>query len=140
MTLGELIAALEEALETADPEMVVPVGFANPHSYRGYYDELAFEPAVGVTVGSMLACAKGALGSTYTGWKGGDYVMQEWTNVWLSRRGEWPGEGIGPVLLHYMIEAAVMRQALAAVEDLNDRLRQILVNDGWVIEKLEKWG
>lgn len=140
MTLGELIAALEEALETADPEMVVPVGFANPHSYRGYYDELAFEPVAGVTVGSMLACAKGALGSMYQGWKGGEYVMGEHTNVWLSKEGAWSGESIGPVLLQYMIEAGAMREALASVEDLNDRLRQILVNEGWNIEKLEKWG
>jgi hypothetical protein len=40
--LGELIEALEKLPE----DRVLPVGFDKPHSYRGYYNELAFEPAV----------------------------------------------------------------------------------------------
>jgi hypothetical protein len=40
MYLTNLIAFLEKY----DPAQVVPVGFHRPHSYRGYYDQLAFEP------------------------------------------------------------------------------------------------
>lgn len=98
MNLGELIAALE----SADPEHVVAVGFANPHSYRGWYDELAFEPAENVTVASMLACAREALGAVYTGYKGGDFRMGEYTTVHLARYGQ-TGEEIGPVLVSYML-------------------------------------
>jgi len=98
MTLGELI----KFLEAHDPERVCPIGFAEPHSYRGYYDQLAFEPAENVTVGSMLACARDALDRTFTGYKGGDYKMDEWTDVWLAEYGH-TGEGIGPVLLSYMV-------------------------------------
>ncbi|MFC9490722.1 hypothetical protein ACFTZM_32240, partial [Streptomyces hydrogenans] len=65
MPLGELITALE----AADPDLVLPDGFTHPHSYRGYYHELAFEPAHNATVGEMLADARSALGTTYTGWK-----------------------------------------------------------------------
>ena len=105
MTLGELI----EALEKADQSLVVPIGFCNPHSYRGYYDELAFEPMENVSVASMLAAAKSALGETYRGWKGGDFRMDKYTPVWLSREGEGDmeltGETIGPTLLYLMLSA-----------------------------------
>lgn len=100
MTLGDLI----KQLERADPAKVVPLGFGNPHSYRGYYEQLAFEPKAGVTVGQMLADAKEALHTTYQGWKGGDYTMNEYTTVWLAEPG-CTGEGIGPVLLAYMLGA-----------------------------------
>src|SRR4030043_467713 len=104
MTLGELI----QFLEARDPERAVPVGFAEPDSYRGYYDELAFAPAKNVTVGSMLACARDALGRTFQGYKGGDYEMGEYTEVWLAEWGH-TGEGIGPILLSFMVgEAAAL--------------------------------
>lgn len=98
MTLAELITALE----AADPERVCPIGFADPHSYRGNCRYLAFEPAANVTVADMLASARSANGTTYEGWKGGDYTMGPSTNVHLATRGEC-GEEIGPVLLRYML-------------------------------------
>jgi ABC-type cobalt transport system substrate-binding protein len=98
MTLKELIAYLEKE----DPAKVAPLGFASPHSYRGYYDQLAFEPAENVTVGSMLACAQEALGKTYTGYKGGQFRMDADTDVHIARYGEC-GEEIGTILLGYML-------------------------------------
>jgi len=101
MTLGELI----QFLEARDPERAVPLGFAKPHSYRGYYDDLAFEPAKNVTVRSMLACARDALDRTFTGYKGGEYKMGEYTDVWLAEYSH-TGEGIGPILLSFMLGEA----------------------------------
>lgn len=98
MILKDLITFLEKR----DPDLIVPIGFAKPHSYRGYYDDLAFEPAERVTVASMLACAKEAVGRTYIGYKGGEFRMSEYTEVWLAEYGD-TGEGIGPVLLGYMV-------------------------------------
>lgn len=100
MTLSELIAALE----AEDPALVLPDGFAHPHSYRGYYDQLAFEPARNVTVGAMLTTARSALGATYGGWKGGEYTMHKYTECWLAAEG-CEGEGIGPVLIRLMVAA-----------------------------------
>ncbi|MFE6815971.1 hypothetical protein [Streptomyces sp. NPDC057677] len=102
MTLEELITTLE----AADPTLVVPHGFTNPHSYRGYYDELAFEPATNVTVVDMLADAQFALGCTYTGWKGGAYTMQGFTDCWLAEQG-CLGETLGALLLSLMLAAGV---------------------------------
>lgn len=98
MNLQQLI----DALATADPNRVCPIGFTNPHSYRGYYDQLAFEPAHDVRVSDMLACATGAIGATYSGYKGGEFTMDASTDVWLAEYGS-TGETIGPVLLAYML-------------------------------------
>lgn len=100
MTLEELITALE----AEDPNLVLPLGFTNPHSYRGYYYELAFEPAQNVTVGAMLADARAADGATYTGWKGGEYTMGSYTDCWLAVEG-CVGETIGSHFLKLMIDA-----------------------------------
>ena len=104
MTLGELI----DELERHNPRIVVKEGFDNPHSYRGWYDRLAFQTASSISIGDMLQVARGALGSTFYGWKGGEYVMREWTECYLANPGEL-GEELGVRLLRYM---------LAEVEDL----------------------
>ena len=98
MTLGELIVELEHH----DPGKVVPLGFDHPHSYRGFYNELAFEPKWNTTVGQMLQAAKSALGATFTGWKGGEYTMEEYTDCHISVEGS-TGDEIGHILLKYML-------------------------------------
>ena len=100
--LGELI----ERLERGDPTRVLPVGFGSPHSYRGYYEDVAFEIKRDVTVGSMLDAARSALGATFQGWKGGDYEMGEYTGCWLVYEEGDTGESIGAVFLQLLLEAA----------------------------------
>lgn len=98
MTLGKLIKWLEEQPQDA----VIRHGFNNPHSFRGYYDELAFEPAENVTISSMLADARYALGRTFEGYKGGDYEMDEYTDCWISQWGtSYGATRMGFALLHY---------------------------------------
>lgn len=82
-TLGELIATLE----ASDPGAVAKVGISNPHSWRGDYEELAFEPAPSMTAAEMLAVARSALGRSFDGYKGGEFEMSEWTDVHLSLYG-----------------------------------------------------
>ena len=101
MTLDELIVALE----AADPTLVLPLGFSNPHSYRGDYMDLAFELTANVTVGAMLADARSARGATYQGWKGGDNTMDAHTACWLDEEGRGDGETIGPILLALLLAA-----------------------------------
>lgn len=97
MILGQLIKRLEK-----EHDHNVPHGFSNPHSYRGYYEELAFEPKENTTVGAMLAAAREALGNTYTGWKGGEFKMHEYTPVHLAEIGSC-GEELGSRLLEYIL-------------------------------------
>ena len=116
MTLDELI----HALEAEDPTAVLPLGFTNAHSYRGYYEQLAFEPTADVTVGEMLAAARSALGATFEGYKGGSYTMLGWTDCWLAEEGHGAGEEIGPILLTLLLAAGQLdagaREKLAGFE------------------------
>ena len=102
LTLGRLIDALSEC----DSKKVLPKGFSKPHSWRGIYEELAFEPAENVTVGAMLADAQAAVGKTYQGWKGGDYTMTRDTAVHVSFEGE-SYDYLGDIFLFYMLGAPV---------------------------------
>lgn len=99
MLLNELI----DTLEAADQTLVLPDGFDSPHSYRGFYNELAFEPAYDITVADMLEAARDARGSSYEGYKGGEYKMTAYTDCWLAEYGH-TGESLGPVLLRLMLE------------------------------------
>jgi hypothetical protein len=101
LTLGQLIAALEPE----DPDLVIPLGFRNPHSYRGIYSEVAFEVAHNIRVGDMLDAARSALGETYQGWKGGDFTMEQYTDCYLVDDEGCTGESIGSTLLRFMLDA-----------------------------------
>lgn len=101
MNLKELIARLERE----PPAKRLKHGFNNPHSYRGDYFELAFDPVENITVGEMLAAAKEALGSTYQGWKGGEFTMNEVTECHIAEEGDWTGndDDLPARLLEYML-------------------------------------
>ena len=93
---------LIDALAAADQTYIAPLGFGSPHSYRGNYFDIAFEPESNVTVASMLAHAKSALGATFRGYKGGEYTMGEYTDCYIAQYGFGDGDKIGPVLIAYL--------------------------------------
>lgn len=99
MKLGDLITLLEKF--PADKK--VSQGFGNPHSWRGAYAELAFEPIGETTVGEMLAAAKEAVGQTYTGWKGGDFTMGLDTPVNIDYVGSWSDGANDHLLYDWMV-------------------------------------
>lgn len=82
-TLGELI----EWLEKQPQDKWVRDGFGSPHSDRGDYSDCAFDPKEGALIEDMLRHAKSALGTTFKGWKGGNYVMEEYVNVLIGEHG-----------------------------------------------------
>lgn len=83
MTLGKLIEALE-----AMPEEAMVANLYHPHSYRGYYEDLAFERRDGITpAADFLNDCRYVIGCTYTGYKGGEYTMDEDTPVWVAEYG-----------------------------------------------------
>lgn len=100
--LGLMIRMLREE----DPNLVMPIGFHEPHSWRGDYYNLAFEPARNIKVGAVLAAAESALGATYEGYKGGDFTMNEHSTCHLDHYGSSGGETIGPVMLKLMLAVA----------------------------------
>ncbi len=84
MTLGKLI----EALESLDPSRLIQ-GIWEPHSYRGYYSDLAFEPVSDThTVENALRIAKECMGEVFTGYKGGDFQMGRNTPLFIACYGD----------------------------------------------------
>lgn len=104
MTLGELI----DELSKHDPDLVIEDGWDNPHSYRGYYTDLAFEPAINSRIGDMLEAAKSSLGKTFDGYKGGDFRMHEYTECWLACYGQ-TGETISKRYLDLLVHLALAK-------------------------------
>lgn len=82
MTLFELIVRLKEL----DPG--TPVALGTPMSYRGYYSDLAFSPDTPRPAADVLADAEKALGRTFIGYKGGEFVMDKVTPVWVAEYGD----------------------------------------------------
>src|SRR5258706_8442271 len=87
MTLGELISKLQTMNQTT----VLANGFTGPHSWRGAYSELAFEPADNISVAELLSLARRAVGEEFEGYKGGTYRMDYDTPVHLDMYGESSG-------------------------------------------------
>ena len=83
MCLKELI----EWLEQQDQSATVKDGFGSPHSDRGNYENLAFNPVEETTFGAMLKHAKSAMGATFIGWKGGEFTMDEYTYCHIGENG-----------------------------------------------------
>lgn len=83
MTLGKLVKRLKEM----SPETLIQ-SFGFPHSYRGYYQDLAFELNVGtMTVTQALEMCYECLGEKFQGYKGGEYAMIRDTPIWIANYG-----------------------------------------------------
>ncbi|MEM6668575.1 MAG: hypothetical protein AAF661_05095 [Pseudomonadota bacterium] len=97
LTLGQLIhqlSALTEAQKDLPVVTAEGLGIERPRSYRGYYEDLAFCPSEPRTGSEVLSSAESALGSTYEGYKGGNYVMTAKTSLWVSDWGNASGIAI----------------------------------------------
>lgn len=93
-----MLKDLIDWLEEQNPNLTVTHGFGEPDSYRGYYQDVAFEPKENVTFGEMLGYARSALGKTFTGYKGGEFTMHDFTDCWIAQYGTSEGDKIGPTL------------------------------------------
>jgi hypothetical protein len=88
----ELILKLEAIADKSKPvifdEQYHPSGL---DSWRGSYDELALEyseTGEKFTAEALLQKLKAAIGATFYGYKGGEFVMGKTTPVWVANYGE----------------------------------------------------
>jgi len=97
LTLGQLIEQLAEfppqAPVTFDFNGIPPDVL---DSYRGYYSDLAldYDERHSKTVKVLLEQCQSALGATFEGYKGGDYMMGEDTPLWVSHYSQSSGRAI----------------------------------------------
>jgi hypothetical protein len=105
-TVGELILKLEMVKKNEKGEdKQVRFDFANLrptglNSYRGTYREIAFgfdEETNIPTVSEVITWLKEAIGKTYTGYKGGNFVMGKNTPVWVANYGNSNSDGISGI-------------------------------------------
>lgn len=83
MTLGRLI----KKLSTYSPDHKI-ANICEPHSYRGYYIDLAFEMDDSTsTVGEVLKMLQGCFLETFEGYKGGEFTMDKDTPIWIASWG-----------------------------------------------------
>jgi hypothetical protein len=88
LTLGQLIEKLEGVNSGWSVKFSSGKAPGDADSYRGYYSDLSFEPTDrDVLVGDLLDRAKNALGRTFTGYKGGDFLMEAETPLWTAPYG-----------------------------------------------------
>jgi hypothetical protein len=104
--LGELIDALSS--RPKEDEVFFdfcrhfPTGLS---SYRGYYEQLSLHHGFEdydrkdkpMTVGALLELLRGAVGKTFTGWKGGEFRMDRNTKVWVDNPGDCFGTAVDGV-------------------------------------------
>ena len=97
MRLGSWIETLDALPKAARVELdngKVPTRLC---SWRGVYAELTLDSDVNgepITVRELLKDARAAVGKTFTGYKGGDYAMNEHTPVWADEYGDCDYTGI----------------------------------------------
>lgn len=85
LTLGAAIKVAETA--TGVVRFHDEGGPGEEMSYRGYYSDLSFEYSEPKPAAAFLAQCRKALGTTYEGYKGGDFVMKEDTPLWRATYG-----------------------------------------------------
>ena len=97
--LGELL----DGLRQADPEGLVYL--TDPHSYRGYYSDLALEPTTTpIKVNQLIDQLEAVIDTELTGYKGGEFLMSADTPVWVSHYGTTGSAlvGFNPTTLTFM--------------------------------------
>ena len=94
LKLGTYIDRLEAKKSLLGGDTVIDCGLSVPHSWRGSYDELSFEPTKNVTINNMLVNAIDAVGCTFEGWKGGEFEMNENTKIHSDAQGCYDCVGI----------------------------------------------
>ena len=91
MSVGELAATLRAAPDLPVMAGGYAYGVGDVDSYRGYYSDLAIEPGGDATAHQLAGALDAAVGATFTGYKGGDFVMSRVTPVWVSPYGDASG-------------------------------------------------
>ncbi len=102
MKLGKLITELE-SIEDKTKEVIFDFGYFIPNdfiSWRGSYDLLSltyvpvFEAPERTTVEILLKKAKDSVDKEFYGYKGGEYVMSEYSPIWISNYGHSNSTGL----------------------------------------------
>lgn len=90
LTLGKAIETLSKFKPEAKVRFDWNQSFPdNPHSYRGYYSDLALKMGdIPCMVKEFKLMLEESLGKTFEGYKGGDFKMSDSTPLWCAQYGD----------------------------------------------------
>ena len=89
VTLGELIEFIDKLPSLTTVKFSNGSYPSSVDSYRGYYSDLAIEPSSKkINVEDFLVMLRDSLGKTFMGYKGGDFLMEENTPLWMANYSE----------------------------------------------------
>lgn len=111
LTLGGLISALDAAPPTAKVVFDDGCGVGEEDSYRGYYSDLALTTGPIQNAAALAKRMKAAAGSTYEGYKGGDFTMGLDTPLWRASYGN-----CGPAIISAHMDG---KQLILVVKDVD---------------------
>ena len=113
-TLGELVAKLEQFNREDKLQFSDGTNPDSMDSYRGYYEDLAIDRSFDIiTVGTFLDRAIDAVGNTFIGYKGGDFLMNKMTLVWVAEYGDTSNDGI----VNIVQDGDIVKMVLEEIED-----------------------
>lgn len=122
LNLREVISSLERL----SPNLLCAPAFGEAGSWRGDYACIAFAPRDSATVREMLSCARAAVGATFTGYKGGKYLMTFSTECYVAEYGVYGGDDDALSLARFpwlspdATEALTLRARVAELEANNE--------------------
>lgn len=118
-----------EVLSKLDPKKVLKKGLLNPHSYRGYYEELGVELSTKPsTVGDVLDMFNSCLGGIFEGYKGGDYMMHNVTDVYIADYGHC-GEELTKRFLFELLDITTFKITEADLERMFEKAKIDILNN-----------
>lgn len=88
MYLAELLE-MAEGLEDREYDF----GLSDVFSWRGVYSEVAFSIGRNIHKNAMLELVNKALTEEFTGWKGGEYTYDKYTDVYFERDRSYYSDG-----------------------------------------------
>jgi len=100
MDISEVVDWLED-YQQKHPDATTKFGWTEGGSYRGYYDEFSVEPSDSeVDIETMIGVLCDAIGQTFYGYKGGEYTMNESSEVYYA-----PYGNTGPIVSKALLRA-----------------------------------
>jgi hypothetical protein len=105
LTLGQLIQRLEPMPGIRPILTVDGHGIEGLGSYRGYYSDMALHPTEGLVwnAGQLLRECQRVVDTELTGYKGGEFLMERDTPLWLAGYGR-----LGPAIMDLLADGTLL--------------------------------
>jgi hypothetical protein len=115
LTLGQLIQRLEKLPKKQPIQLADGRGIEGLDSYRGYYCDMALHPVDGPVwnAGQLLRECRRVLDTKLTGYKGGEFLMDRATPLWVAEH----GSAVPEAVMDLLADGTLVIRDLEALDD-----------------------